>query len=106
MKILTPGLFCLVTFFLLFFTNETLSIWKGWLQWSSSKARIIGRCFLHWLSECKLSLTGKQRDLEMADDVMPAGVTRPHDLSCNETRATTLDEDPHAWDNDAFTTHL
>ena len=116
MKILTPGFFCLVTFFLLFFTNETRSIWRGWLNWSSSKARSIGRCFLHWLGECKMSLTRKQGSLRVTDQVVPASVKRltsgsaislnvTHDLSSYVTRATTVDEDQHGRTNDIVTTH-
>jgi hypothetical protein len=106
MKILTPGFFCLVTFFLLFFTNETRSIWRGWLNWSSSKARSIGRCFLHWLGECKMSLTRKQGSLRVTDQVVPASVNRlTHDLSSYVTRATTVDEDQHGRTNDIVTTH-
>ena len=108
MKILTPGLFCLVTFFLLFYTNETLSIWRGWLHWCCSKARIIGQCFLHWLSECMVCSTGKERNAVTTDEVMPDSVsaTRLHDLSSYETRATTLEGNRYGCNNDTVITHL
>ena len=107
MKILTPGFFCLITFFLLFFTNETRSIWKGWLLWTSLKVRSFGRRVMHCLGECKMYLTGKRHDLR-TDQVMPSvmSLNISQDLSSYNSRATTLGEYQIGRHDNIVITHL
>ncbi|XP_028404494.1 uncharacterized protein LOC114527094 isoform X2 [Dendronephthya gigantea] len=115
MKILTPGFFCLVTFFLLFCTNETRSIWRGWLQWICSKLSIVGQYLLGWIRECNMFLTRKH-SLRMADQVRPAGadvnrvsfgsVISTNGLLSYDTRGTTLGDEHLARNNDVIITHL
>ena len=118
LKTITPGFFCLVTFFLLFFTNETRSLWRKWLYWSFSKTRDVGRCVLFGLRHCKLSFRRKEQRFPRVDQVIPAtnvntlstltlvsaaSLNAAQDLPSYETRATSLHE---RTSNDIIITQL